>query len=176
MRLKLMSIAALAAVTPSALWAQDAAQDNSGRRIVFDTTVDIADGAAADGGAEDDDDWGIAAIQVQQQPAQPSACRTQSDIITAGAAHRPRYDENGALIRAPAAICAPPPAAAPRAATADDDRLIVERESSGGCTEDRLRGTRTCTSSGSVTIGNSPEGNERAREMVDDLLNDMRRD
>ncbi len=165
MRLKLISIAAIAAITPSALWAQDAVPDDS-NTIAFDINQ----------GVEDDDDWAIAAIQAQQQPAQPSVCRTQSDIITAGAAHRPRYDENGALIRAPAATCAPPPAAAPRAASADDDRLIVERESSGGCTEDQLRGTRTCTSSGSVTIGNSPEGNERARQMVDDLLNDMRRD
>jgi hypothetical protein len=187
MRLPLVCIALLAVAWPAFCFAQDA-QPQSGRRtVVFDTTFDIAavepakeqadeqDGADDEDG-EGDEDWGIAAFQAQQRAALPSACATQSDILTSGASGRPRYDANGALIRAPAATCAPAPAAAQQVATVDDDRLIVDRESSGGCTEDRLLGTRTCRSSGSITIGNSVEGNERTRQAVDDMLDDLQRD
>lgn len=176
MRLLPVCIAALAATMPAAVLAQAAEQAPSDRRIVFDTTVDIENGAAT-AGEESAFDRAVRERRQQRQVAtQPTACTTQDDIITAGAAHRPRYDANGALIRAPAASCAPPPAAVPHAASTDDDRLIVERESSGGCTEDRLLGTRTCRSSGSITIGNSAEGNERSRQMVDEMLDDLRRD
>lgn len=171
MRLPQVCIALSAIAWPSISLAQEAQPQSDRRTIVFDPTFDIAavePAEAQDGVAEEDEDWGIAAL--------PSACETQSDILIAGASNRPRYDANGALIRPPAASCAPPPAGAQQVATADDDDLIIERESSGGCTEDRLRGTRTCRSSGSITIGNSAEGNERARQAVDDLLNDMARD
>jgi hypothetical protein len=203
MRLALYCIAALATTLPKASWGQDAQPQPARRTIVFDTTVDIAAGEPAEEQAAepaDDEDWGIAAFQAEQQAAnaasqfdsavqtrrqqqqravQPSACATQSDILISGASSRPRYDANGAVIRPPAASCAPPPAAAASAARVTSEsagRVAVATESSGGCTEDRLTGTRTCRSAGSISIGNSDEAIEDARRAAQEAIDRLRDD
>ena len=165
MRLRPFCIAVLLLPTSAVAQEQPAAGP---RRIIFDTTASI-DGEAAD------DNWGISEFVARQPRTPASGCAAQSDFLVAGAPRRPQYDANGALIPA----CAAPAAAdttTRRATPADDGRMIVQRESSGGCTEDRLTGTRTCSSRGTVSVGNSQEGRDRARQMVDDLLDDLSRD
>lgn len=164
MRLQSIWIAAIFAVTPTTLWAQDSIPVETEanveqNRTLFDWTA-LRDSRAAS----------------ERGHSTNTACATQSDIITAGASQRPRYDANGALIRAPAATCAPPPATVHNATEDNENRLIVDRESSGGCNEDRLTGTRTCRSSGSITIGNNAEGNERTRQAVEDMLDNLQLD
>ncbi len=223
MRLTPIWVAVIVVVTPTTLWAQDAEPSASRGRIVFDTTVDIEDGAQAEA-EESDFDRAVRARQEQQRATQSRACSTRSDIVQANGALPPRYDENGALIRPAANDCTPAPVAAapaqqpqrwdlnaiagtrrdlsfscaedraaarsacdfeptlPAAIPLDrptqsrEGRVVVENESSGGCTEDRLTGTRTCSSSGSVTIGNHSEGSANTRQIVDDLLDDLQRD
>jgi hypothetical protein len=203
MRPALHCIAVLAAAVPATSWAQDAEPQPARRTIVFDATADIAAGEpVAEQAAEQDDDgdWGIAVFQAEQQAAnaapdfdsavqarrlqqqravQHSACATQSDILISGASSRPRYDANGAVIRPPAASCAPPPAAAASAARVTSEsagRVAVATESSGGCTEDRLTGTRTCRSAGSISIGTSDEAIEDARRAAQEAIDRLRDD
>lgn len=158
---------------PVPVAADAVAEDDSRRRIAFDPNA----GLIGEGDPSEQSEFDLAYQQRlnQRRAAQPSACATQSDIVGGTGAQRPQYDANGALIRQPAATCTPPPPAATRRTTTDSG-LIVERESSGGCTEDPLTRTRTCRSSGTISIGNSEEGNERARQLVEDMLNDLQRD
>lgn len=187
MRLTTATLAALVAISPAMASAQDNAADQQDGTIAFDPEAEAAMA---------DDDWGIAAFQAEQQDAQAEPCRTQSDIIVISGSQAPRYDDNGALIRTPAAACGSRYGALGAAARAElaardargeseasasyagrrDAGVTVENQSSGGCTEDRLTGTRTCTSSGTISIGNSPEAHERARTAAQEAIDRLRED
>jgi hypothetical protein len=58
---------------------------------------------------DDDEDWGIGEFLAGQNAADAAACGSDSDLLAAQSTSRPRYDDNGALIReVPSAACVPP--------------------------------------------------------------------
>ena len=80
--------------------AQEPAASASSDTITFDL---------AEVEEEDDGDWGIGEFLASQREAEAQSCGTDSDLLAAQSTSRPRYDDNGALIReTPSAACVPP--------------------------------------------------------------------
>lgn len=92
-----------------------------------------------------------------------AACRVDSDLIATGTTG-PRVDADGNMIPASRAGCEQP-AAATRPVQARRE-TVVERQSNCEETENGY----SCSSS--ITIGNSEEGRNAAREALDELLRD----
>lgn len=156
-------------------------------RIAFDINAGVED--------EDDGDWGLSSFMSGNNSSPTASCGTDSDLLAAQSTSRPRYDDNGALIRSPARSCTTgtsgPPQTADATAGAEDRRGLfrqpdcVESASGYRCASTGASGastyerehrceesgaTRTCSST--FSIGNSEDGRNAAREALERLRDD----
>ena len=134
-----LSVLLMGLAVPAAAQGQDQpAQTASPASIQFD--LDAVE-------EEDDGDWGISSFLASQAAAERASCGTESDLLAVQSTSRPRYDQNGALIReAPSAACVPPGSRYGEDATA---LRAQEQRRAGGDTPQALLNQPDCVETAS---------------------------